>query len=182
MKLAYLVNQYPRVSHTFIRREIAALEKAGLEVARFSIRQSPEEVVDPADRAELARTRVVVAVGVAGLLFALFERLLRSPLAFVGAALLTLRIGWCSERGLLRHLAYLAEACVLLRWFRTAGITHVHAHFGTNSAAVVMLCRELGGPVYSFTIHGPEEFDKPLSISLRTKIERARFVVAISSF
>jgi glycosyltransferase involved in cell wall biosynthesis len=182
MKLAYLVNQYPRVSHTFIRREIAALEDAGLEVARFSIRQSPEEVVDPADRAELQRTRVIVAVGIHGLLMALAWRLLRSPSALVRAALVTLRIGWSSDRGLLRHVAYLAEACVLLRWFRATGITHVHAHFGTNSAAVVMLCRELGGPPYSFTIHGPEEFDKPLSISLRTKIEHASFVVAISSY
>ena len=182
MKLAYLVNQYPRVSHTFIRREIAALEAAGVEVARFSVRTSPEEVVDPADQAELARTRVILGVGIGGLLLALLERFLRSPSAFARGALLTLRIGWRSERGLMRHLAYLAEACVLLRWFRASGITHVHAHFGTNSAAVVMLCRELGGPPYSFAVHGPEEFDKPQLISLRTKIERARFVVAITSY
>ena len=181
MKLAYLVNQYPRVSHTFIRREIAAIENTGLAVARFSIRSSPEEVVDPSDRAELERTQVVLSVGMHGLLLALLDRLLRSPLSLFGAALLTLRIGWRSERGLLRHLAYLAEACVLVRWFRAAGITHVHAHFGTNSAAVAMLCHALGGPPYSFTVHGPEEFYKALAISLRTKIERARFVVAISS-
>jgi colanic acid/amylovoran biosynthesis glycosyltransferase len=182
MKLAYLVNQYPRVSHTFIRREIAALEAAGLEVARFSIRQSPEEVVDPADRAELARTRVILSVGVTGLLVALLGRLARAPWRLLHTVLLTLRIGWRSDRGLSRHLAYLAEACVLRGWLRAADVTHVHAHFGTNSAAVAMLCHELGGPPYSFTVHGPEEFDKPLAISLRTKIERARFVVAISNY
>lgn len=182
MKLAYLINQYPRVSHTFVRREIAALEQAGVEVARFSIRHSPEQVVDPSDQAELERTRVIVGVGVTGLLLALFTRLLRSPVSMLRAALLTVRIGWRSERGLLRHVAYLAEACVLLDWFRAGGITHVHAHFGTNSTAVVMLCHELGGPTYSFTVHGPEEFDKPLLLSLRTKIERATFVVAITNF
>ena len=31
--IAYLINQYPKVSHTFIRREIAALEREGIEVA-----------------------------------------------------------------------------------------------------------------------------------------------------
>ena len=36
--VAYLVNQYPHVSHSFIRREIAGLEEAGLQVARFSVR------------------------------------------------------------------------------------------------------------------------------------------------
>jgi glycosyltransferase involved in cell wall biosynthesis len=45
-----------------------------------------------------------------------------------------------------------------------------------------MLTNALGGPGYSFTTHGPEEFDKPLQISLRDKLERSRFAVAISSF
>ena len=40
----------------------------------------------------------------------------------------------------------------------------------------------LGGPGYSFTTHGPEEFDAPLSLSLGDKIARSRFAIAISSF
>jgi glycosyltransferase involved in cell wall biosynthesis len=59
---------------------------------------------------------------------------------------------------------------------------HVHAHFGTNSTAVAMLCRALGGPTYSFTTHGPEEFDKPTAIRLDEKIKHAAFVVGISEF
>jgi len=58
----------------------------------------------------------------------------------------------------------------------------VHAHFGTNPAAVVMLVHLLSGMSYSFTVHGPEEFDKPEAISLADKIRHASFVVAISSF
>ena len=38
MKIAYLINRYPAVSHSFIRREILALEAAGASVERFSIR------------------------------------------------------------------------------------------------------------------------------------------------
>jgi glycosyltransferase involved in cell wall biosynthesis len=45
-----------------------------------------------------------------------------------------------------------------------------------------MLCHALGGPPYSFTVHGPEEFDKATAIALEEKIKRAAFVVAISSF
>ena len=41
-----------------------------------------------------------------------------------------------------------------------AGVEHLHAHFGTNSAEVAMLVHDLGGPPWSFTVHGPEEFDK----------------------
>ena len=57
------------------------------------------------------------------------------------------------------HLAYLAEACCIEPWLRAAGIEHLHAHFGTNSAEVAMLVHALGGPQWSFTVHGPEEFD-----------------------
>ena len=48
MKIAYLTNQYPHVRHTFIRREIVALEAHGVDVLRFSIRESGKEAVDPA--------------------------------------------------------------------------------------------------------------------------------------
>jgi glycosyltransferase involved in cell wall biosynthesis len=47
---------------------------------------------------------------------------------------------------------------------------------------VALLCRELGGPAYSFTVHGPEEFDKPQFLKLREKVRRSAFAVAISSF
>ncbi|MGL5063287.1 MAG: glycosyltransferase, partial [Microcoleus sp.] len=75
-----------------------------------------------------------------------------------------------------------AEACVLLNWFAEQEIAHVHAHFGTNSTTVAMLCRVLGGPTYSFTVHGPEEFDKATILSLAEKIKRSTFVAAVSSF
>jgi glycosyltransferase involved in cell wall biosynthesis len=45
-----------------------------------------------------------------------------------------------------------------------------------------MLCHALGGPTYSFTAHGPEEFDQASRLGLRQKIAGAAFVVAISSF
>jgi colanic acid/amylovoran biosynthesis glycosyltransferase len=182
MTIAYLVNQYPKVSHSFIRREIAGVEACGIQVARFSIRSCGSELVDEVDKQELEKTRVVLEIGKVGLLLALLRVMITRPVRFMRALWLMFQVGWHSERGILRHLAYLAEACVLLGWFSSLGIAHVHAHFGTNSTTVAMLCRVLGGPPYSFTVHGPEEFDKAKAIALEEKINRAAFVVAISSF
>ncbi len=39
MKLAYLVSEYPKRSHTFIRREIVELRKRGVNIHIFSIRK-----------------------------------------------------------------------------------------------------------------------------------------------
>ena len=36
MHIAYFINQYPKVSHSFIRREILALERQGVEVQPVS--------------------------------------------------------------------------------------------------------------------------------------------------
>ena len=182
MKIAYLINQYPKVSHSFIRREIAGLEACGIQVARFSVRSCSSELVDEMDKLELKKTRVILEAGILSLLSNLFRVAIARPLRFWKTLWLALKIGWKSERGMVLHFAYLAEACVLLRWVLEAKITQIHAHFGTNSTTVAMLCQALGGPAYSFTVHGQEEFDKPQMLALSEKSKRAAFVVAISSY
>jgi glycosyltransferase involved in cell wall biosynthesis len=181
--VAYLVNQYPAVSHSFIRREIAALEAQGITVERFSIRPPPAALVDPADIAEQRKTRVLLRAGAVGLLGALAAAAVRAPGAFARSLRAALRMGGRSDRGRLRHVIYLAEACLLVGLLRRSpAVRHLHAHFGTNSAAVAMLARMLGGPSYSFTVHGPEEFDHPVELSLPDKIAHADAVVAVSDF
>jgi len=180
--VAYLVNQYPHVSHSFIRREIFALEEQGVVVKRFSVRPPPVGLVDPSDLAEQSKTRVLLGGGVAPLLRAGVRAASVAPGRFVASLLGAIRLGRRSDRGVLRHLVYLLEAALLLEWLRRDGVDHLHAHFGTNSAAVAMLARLLGGPRYSFTVHGPEEFDHPVELSLPEKIRHASAVVAISDF
>lgn len=182
MKIAYLINQYPQTSQSFIRREINALESQGFHVDRFTLRTWDQQVVDPGDIDEKNKTRVVLGVGAVGLVMALFKTLFSRPKRFFGGLKLAFRMGKGGEKGRLYHLIYLAEAAVLVKWLAQAGSEHVHAHFGTNSATVAMLVRELGGPPYSFTCHGPEEFDRPLTLKLGEKIARAAFVVAVSEY
>lgn len=182
MKIAYLVNQYPKVSHSFIRREILALERQGFEVQRIAVRGWDAELVDGEDLRERDRTRYVLQRGVASLLVASVRMLVASPMRFLHALWLALAMGRRADRPWPFHLIYLAEACRIVPWLSRFGARHLHAHFGTNSAEVAMLATTLGGPPYSFTVHGPEEFDKPEFLRIKDKISRSAFVVAISSF
>jgi len=182
MRIAYLVNRYPSVSHSFIRREIRAMERQGCTVLRIGLRGWDAQLADPEDLQERAFTRYVLQQGVPSLLAALLRVLLGSPRRFAAALVHALRLGWRADRPLPYHLAYLAEACRALPWIRSFGACHVHAHFGTNAAEVALLIRILGGPPYSFTVHGPEEFDKPEFLALREKVSASAFVVAISSY
>jgi len=181
MRIIYLINQYPKVSHSFIRREIEALENAGVQILRVSIRKSAEGLVDPADQKELSSTKVILQAN--GLILAKsILQILTNPFKLLSSLAVALAMGWHSERGVLRHLIYLLEAAVLKFWSSQEQIDHIHAHFGTNPATVALLCHHLGGPSYSFTVHGPEEFDKVVDIALPEKIKHALFVVAISSY
>ena len=173
---------YPAVSHSFIRREIDAVEQAGHEVFRFSIRPASAGLKDEADIREAEATEVVLRQGFARILLRAWATLLSRPARSMSALAAAWRLsapGWKSKA---RHLAYLAEAAWLAHRIERLRIDHVHAHFGTNPAAVALLVRALGGPPFSFTVHGPDEFDAPVSLSLSGKVEAATFVAAISSY
>jgi colanic acid/amylovoran biosynthesis glycosyltransferase len=182
VKIAYVLNTYPQPSQSFIRREICALEAAGHEVQRLAMRAADVPLVDAQDVDEAKKTEYVLANGAAALLGAVGRVALRKPAKFVDALKSAWRMGVASEAGPLRHLIYLAEAAFVAERTKTENVQHVHAHFGTNSAAVALFSSQLGGPKYSFTVHGPEEFDAPRALSLGTKIHHSAFTVAISQF
>ncbi|MGH8288889.1 MAG: glycosyltransferase [Steroidobacteraceae bacterium] len=180
MKVAYFINQYPKVSHSFIRREILALERQGFEILRIALRGWDGPLPDEEDQQERLRTRYVLRQGMRGLLRPTLGALLRSPWRLFSALRLAIRMSRDSERSLAYHLAYVAEACRIVPWLTDFGAEHLHAHFGTNSAEVAMLIGALGGPPYSFTVHGPDEYMSPMG--LEEKVHRASFVVGISDF
>lgn len=182
LRVAYLVNQYPKVSHSFIRREILAAERLGVAVERFAVRGWDAEVVDEQDIAERAKTRYTLKDGLLPLLGSALRTFLDRPGTFLKAAKAAYGMSRKSVRPLPYHMIYLAHACRICRWLEGAGVTHLHAHFGTNSAEIALLIKMLGGPSYSFTIHGADEADNAQLLSLDKKVAGAKFVVAISSY
>ena len=183
LHVAYLVNLYPAVSQTFIRREIQALERQGVTVQRIAFRGWDDAtIVDESDRREKTLTRYVLKQGPANLALALSSEAIRSPRRMARAMGLAWRMARLSDRNALAHLAYLAEASVVRRWTRETRVDHVHAHFATNPAEVAMLVHALGGPSFSFTAHGSDIGDRPAQIGLPLTVGHAAFVAAVCSF
>jgi glycosyltransferase involved in cell wall biosynthesis len=180
--ITYLINQYPKPSHSFIRREMAALRELGRNVTAVSVRRFAGPLAAEADLREAETTQVILETGVMRILGVTLRTLLRHPRAALAALRVTFALRRGADRGTVHHLAYFSEACVLRRWLRERGTTHLHVHMGTNAAAVGMICRALGGPPWSFTAHGPEEFERGDAIALRQKIAAAAVVVGISEF
>jgi glycosyltransferase involved in cell wall biosynthesis len=183
--VAYLTGEYPKVSHTFIAREVAALRAQGLKVLTCTVRRAaPKDVVGPDQKAEAATTFCVLETA-------------RAPLRLVGAHLgllarspgrwfAALRLAWATRSpGLRAHLwqlFYFAEAGVLARYLQARGVVHLHNHFSDSSCSVTMLTSAMTAIPFSVTIHGPAELLEPRRWRLDEKIARARFVACISHF
>ena len=182
MRIGYLMNAYPMTSTTFIRREIHAIEAQGVEVKRYAIRPWSEALVDDGDKAEKDITFYLLVGRLGGLLTDFAKESVTNPGGMARALSTWIKLWRNAGQGFVPHVAYLLESVSLKRRAMQDGISHLHTHFSTNSAAVAMLSKRLGGPAYSFTAHGPDEFVDWGRSSLGLKVAEARFAVAISNF
>jgi glycosyltransferase involved in cell wall biosynthesis len=182
MHVAYLVNIYPKGSHTFIRREILELERQGISVERFALRGWDSNLVDPIDREEASKTRHTLRGGLVPLLGQAMQVAVLRPRLFLRALFTALAMSKNGDRPWPYHLIYLAHASRILTWLKDSDVTHVHAHFGTNSAEIAALVHILGGPNYSFIVHGAEVLDNPAQHALPLKVQGAKFALGSCAY
>ena len=104
MRVAYLINQYPKVSHSFMRREILALEQQGIHILRIALRGWDAQMVDKEDVLERERTRYVLKDGLLPLLLAALRMLVARPIRFMRAFRLAWSMSRRAERPLPVHL------------------------------------------------------------------------------
>ncbi|SDK92929.1 glycosyltransferase family 4 protein [Aliiruegeria lutimaris] len=183
MTLAYLMNTYPMTSSTFVREEIRAHEAAGIgPVRRYAIRPWDEQLVEPLDIAEREQTDYLLTAGPAALLGNFIVELFRNPVGLAKAIGSSARLIAAARGRAIHNAAYLLEAVRFKQHATQAGTAHVHVHFSTNSAAVAMLARRMGGPEYSFTVHGPDELVEPGRNAFALKARHAQAVIAITEY
>jgi colanic acid/amylovoran biosynthesis glycosyltransferase len=190
-RIAYLMSHYPAISHAFVLREVEHLRATGLEVDTLSIhRAANEDLLSAADRAAAATTTSVLPTDVRELVSAHAGAFARSPRRYLSTLALALRTGAPGLRERLWHLFYFAEAMILLRHCRRAGIAHLHAQFADSATDVAMLVthyrrgQRVDGQActWSLAVHGSVEFYNVDRYALTDKIEDSRFAVAISDF
>lgn len=184
-RIAYLTGEYPKVSHTFIQREIAALRALGVDVVTCTVRRAPRKDVVGADQlAEQAQTFCILetARNPLRLIAAHASILGRSPARWFEAMGLAWRTRPPGLKALVWQAFYFAEAAVLARHLRRERVTHLHNHFANSSCSVAMLASVMSGIPFSFTEHGPAIFFEAHRWHIGEKVARARFVACISHF
>lgn len=183
MRVAYLTSQYPAPSHTFIRREVAALRARGLDIVTLSIRRPPAGArATPEDREETLRTSYVLPPRPGAVLGAVGWAFARAPGRALGCLRLALRHRVPGLRAWVYAFIYFVEALIVARWLRRAGAGHLHNHFANPAATVGLLAARYCGLPWSLTLHGISELDYPAGLLLPEKVAAARFVACVSHF
>ena len=182
-RIAYLLHYFPRITDTFIKREIRSLQKLGTDVRVISIWKPDEADCTPDILAEWSKdTQFVLPQSAFSIIRTVLRFAFRSPTRLLGAARLALSTSRPGAHGLLYQLFYFVEAVLAADLLRRDAITHVHNHIGDHSGTVTMLGAKLAGIDYSITFHGwPVFFDAKYS-RIKEKVHGARFTRSISYF
>lgn len=195
MRVAYLVSQYPALSHAFIEREIFELRALGAHVTTFTVRRCPPaDLKSPVMVAEDSRTTALLGASASDYLRAGAGQVRSGGARSVGAGLVSaVRAGRGGIRSRVWQGFYLLEALRLVSEMRGRGLRHVHVHFANNGADIARLAVALGNGSrnrsdtdsqwsWSFSMHGPTEFETPVAHGLAAKTRDATFVACISQF
>lgn len=179
LTVAYVVKMFPRFSETFIVNEILELERLGVNVVVFSMKENDEAIRQPAVARVRAPVRVLPATpsryNQLGAHAALF---LRHPVRY-GRTLLYVR-----SRGSESAWNKFRVAPWLAREARARGVHHLHAHFASGPARQAKFASMLSGIPFSFTAHAKDLYWSGHRHEDRHKLKKrlrlASFVVAIS--
>src|SRR5262245_4153713 len=169
VRIAYVVDQFPRATHGFVLSEILELESRGIDVNIFSLRMPEGRVDDTA--CALARLRGPVRY------FSEIEGFPTSdapssdggfPDTFAIDSLGQARMG----RGLSASAARWVANQIVAR-----DIEHIHAHGATAATDVAREAARMSGRPYSFTAYADALYNEADERALCEKVSGARFVV-----
>jgi colanic acid/amylovoran biosynthesis glycosyltransferase len=182
--LAYLVSEYPAVSHTFILREVRRLRGMNFDVRVASINRcaQPPSAMSTEEHEEAAGTFYIKSAGARGAVQANLATLFRRPGAYLRGLIFAIGLAGADLNRIVFAFFYFVEAVMLGRWMEMQGLGHVHVHFANPAAQVALIASRVFPIRFSLTVHGPDEFYDTRGQRLKEKIEGASFVCCISHF
>jgi glycosyltransferase involved in cell wall biosynthesis len=196
-RVAYVMNGFPRLSETFIAHEIHQLERLGMALHLYTVKDERERVVHPVVSAIRApRICLPAATSLSGTTLARWLRdnlgpfwpahaaLLRArPAAWLATAASALRLAWQHRTAPMTLRKVFIKEFLQAGWIAHAAmvegdIAHLHGHFCHGVATITWFASRLSGLPFSFTAHAKDIYQRELNPGrlLERKLGAARFV------
>ena len=181
-RIGFLLKGYPRLSESFILREILMLERLGLDLHIFALRDPGEPTVH--ERVAQVKApvtylpdRLLDALGaVAG---ANAARLAKSPGRYL-PALAEAVARSVRERDTAPLKRFLQAAVLVERGLPGTSVAHLHSHFCNDPTTVAYFASRLCGIPYSFSAHAKDIYTQHPD-QLAAKVTHARFVTTCTA-
>jgi glycosyltransferase involved in cell wall biosynthesis len=182
LRITYVVPEFPKLSETFVLRDILGLFDNDIEVDVFSLRRPCGEKSSPKFEFN-GNVTYLYEQSIWIVLFAHITLLTRGPRRYLRAVSLLARHIFTNRKNL--SLAF----GLGYRFFYSAVVgnaTHrnsssgIHAQFAHVAADVVMYAGALAGRPFSFTAHANDLYDQ--AWLLAEKVQMSEFTVTISDF
>lgn len=178
-KIAYIMSRFPHLPETFILREMNELERQGWQICLFPLIRQDQSVIHEDACGWVERVRYIPFFSVDVLKENLIS-FLKMPLTYVSIWLRVFFENLSSPKFLIRALALFPKVVFMAGKMAEEGVRHIHAHYATHPALAAWIIHQLSGISYSVTVHAHDIFVD--TSMLRTKLEAAEFIVAISAF
>ncbi len=179
MRVAYTMSRFPKVTETFVLREMIELEQLGFLVELFPLRREKATVVQPDAKPYVERAHFTPLVSLS-ILWSNLVTMFSQPVRYFGTLGTLIRANFGSMRYFAGALGFFPKAVDLARRMKKLGIEHLHAHFASHPAAAAFTIGRLSGIPYSFVAHGSDlHRDQHM---LLEKTREAAFVVTISNY
>ncbi len=179
-KIAYLLNTFPALSETFILEEILELERQGVPLHLFSLSEPPSSNFNKVAWGGQTPVTYISRYSRSALVRIAMRRFLKAPWRFLRTGILMLS-HYRTHHRILSVLGYLLYSAYLADKLEQESITHLHAHFATESTSVAQAVHLFTGITYSFTAHAYDIYLSPKT-ELIYKISMARFVSTCSTY
>jgi colanic acid/amylovoran biosynthesis glycosyltransferase len=178
-KVAYIVSRFPKISETFILREMIAIEQKNWDVSLFPLIVETPPVIHPEAELWLSRLHYYPWLSL-DIIAANLLQFLKTPFLYTSLWYTVIRENHPSLKFLARAILILPKAVRMAAEMSRNGILHIHAHYATHPALVAWIVHKLTGISYSVTVHAHDIFVDRSMIDL--KLRDAVFVAAISEY
>jgi glycosyltransferase involved in cell wall biosynthesis len=179
MKLLYIIGTYPRLTETFIDREIRTLEELGTEIKIVSVRR-PSGALSQEQANLIDRIKYLLPVDIGSLLMGHIRYAVGRPGKFFGAFFYLLSCPHPSFRSRIKTFLHFGEGVYAANELRRVPFDHIHAHFMDRAATVALVISRLLGVPYSLTAHAGDIYVDP--ILLQEKMAGAKFITTCTGY
>lgn len=178
-KLAYMMSRFPKITETFILREMVEMRRLGITVGVYPLQRERTKVVHPETSSFMEHACFTPWIS-CSIAFANMQSMIQHPVRYVSTFASLLRANWGSGRYLIAAVLFFPKTVFLGEQMKRDGIQHVHAHFASHPAMAAWVIHQLTGIPFSFTAHGSDlHRDRHM---LREKVRDAQLTITISEY